>query len=189
MTERYPINSEMLYDNNNGVKPNFSAVYEDNRGKIYNYFLKRTFQPELAADLTQDVFLSAFTAWDNFIDKGGRIPAWLSKIARGKLIDHFRRSGPSARNLFIENDSSAFGIKTKDPGPEEIVIKRETLGMLQNALECLTVDQRNAINLRFIKDLSSLEAARILGKHPVSFRGTQLRAIDALRRNLGIEVQ
>jgi len=45
---------------------------------------------ELAADLTQDTFIRAFTKLDHFEDQGLGISPWLHKIAHNTFIDHVR---------------------------------------------------------------------------------------------------
>jgi len=55
------------------------------------------------------------------------------------------------------------------------------------ALQRLTPEQREAIELRFFAGLSAREAAVAMGRQEGTVRGLQFRAIAALRRELGIE--
>jgi RNA polymerase sigma-70 factor (ECF subfamily) len=56
------------------------------------------------------------------------------------------------------------------------------------ALAALTEEQRDAITLRFFAGLSAREAAVVMGKQEGTIRGLQFRAIAALRRQLGIDL-
>jgi RNA polymerase sigma-70 factor (ECF subfamily) len=55
------------------------------------------------------------------------------------------------------------------------------------ALQELTDDQREVIELRFFAGLSVAEAAEAMGRQEGTIRGLQFRAVGALRRSLGIE--
>ena len=56
------------------------------------------------------------------------------------------------------------------------------------ALAELTDEQREAIELRFFAGLSAREAAEVMGKQEGTVRGLQFRAIAALRRSLGMDL-
>jgi RNA polymerase sigma factor (sigma-70 family) len=65
---------------------------------------------------------------------------------------------------------------------------RQELDAVTAALAGLTDEQREAIALRFFAGLSAREAAEAMGKQEGTVRGLQFRAIAALRRQLGIEI-
>ena len=59
---------------------------------------------------------------------------------------------------------------------------------MARALIELTDDQREVIELRFFAGLSVHETADAMGRQDGTVRGLQFRALAALRRSLGIEV-
>ena len=56
--------------------------------------------------------------------------------------------------------------------------------MLQSALERLTEDHRQVIVLRFLMEKSAREIGEIMGRNEVTVRGLQMRALQALRREI-----
>jgi len=69
-----------------------------------------------------------------------------------------------------------------------IAVVRQELDAVGAALAALTDEQREAITLRFFAGLSAREAAEAMGKQEGTVRGLQFRAIAALRRQLGLEL-
>ncbi len=56
------------------------------------YLLVRVNEPAQAEGLTAEVFLRVVDSLPNYVERGAPFGAWLFRIARGKLIDHYRRS-------------------------------------------------------------------------------------------------
>ncbi len=58
---------------------------------IYSFIKKQVNAPELALDLTQEIFISCFRTITHFdCKKGACFKTWLFKIASNKLVDYFR---------------------------------------------------------------------------------------------------
>ena len=102
--------------------------------------------------------------------------AWIFRIARNAIADHFRRSQDvaydieaHAGHLADENDDFA---------------RIDQSDILARALEVLTPDQAEVIALRFSQDLSHREIGAILGKRENAVRALQFRAIANLRRRM-----
>lgn len=82
-------------------------VYRDSLGPLYAFVSRRVGgNRSLAEDLVQDTWMRALDAWQR---RG--VPddpaAWLMRVARNTLVDHFRRQRPEAVDpslLDIEDD-------------------------------------------------------------------------------------
>jgi RNA polymerase sigma-70 factor, ECF subfamily len=107
---------------------------------------------------------------------------WLFRLARNAVIDHVR-----TRHDHAELDS-IIEWTHGDAGPDEIAVVRQELDAVGAALAGLTDEQRETITLRFFAGLSARETAEAMGKQEGTVRGLQFRAIAALRRQLGIEL-
>lgn len=68
----------------------------DSRREFLRFFQRRLSQPEDAEDALQDFCLKAIRAAEN-LDDGEKIDAWLSRILRNTLIDHYRRRATRQR--------------------------------------------------------------------------------------------
>jgi RNA polymerase sigma-70 factor (ECF subfamily) len=160
----------------------FGMIFDHYHESIYRFIASRVHRPSDAEDLTQHVFVKALEALPRYESRGIPFGGWLFRLARNAVIDHVR-----TRHEHAELDSIvewAHG----DAGPDEIAVVRQELDAVGVALASLTDDQREAIALRFFAGLSAREAAEAMGKQEGTVRGLQFRAIAALRRQLGIEL-
>jgi RNA polymerase sigma factor (sigma-70 family) len=98
----------------------FAPLYRRYATPVYRYCYRHTSDPELAADLTTQIFTSAIEALPRFryrestIGTGSSFRGWLFTIAHNAVIDHRRRARPS-RSL---NDTDR-DVADDEQGPEE----------------------------------------------------------------------
>src|SRR5258708_29078772 len=67
-----------------------SALYERFRRPIRSYIYRLLRSQEDADDVTQEVFVRVFTAWDGLHDRDN-LSAWLYRIATNLSVDLLRR--------------------------------------------------------------------------------------------------
>lgn len=124
---------------------------------------------DIAADITQDTFFSAFRAIKGY--RGGTsFRAWLLRIGSNLVYDHWRRvqrrPAESLEALTGEDEAHSAGlldtlaINDIESNPEEYLLSRELQELLQQALQELPLDQRIAVVLCDIQDLSYEEIAQ-----------------------------
>ena len=117
-----------------GPIPELGGFYERYERPLLAYFHARTRDPELAADLTAEVFASVLEHADSFDDRrpaGGNAAPWLFAIARTTLLKSFRRGrvASDARRrigmepLVLEDDAYARvdAIASIDPHLDDLV--------------------------------------------------------------------
>jgi RNA polymerase sigma-70 factor (ECF subfamily) len=83
----------------------FAAFYRRHEDPILRYFLTRTGDGELAADLTAETFAAAFTGRATFDTERGEARGWLFGIARHLLarsLDRGRVEDEARRRLGME---------------------------------------------------------------------------------------
>jgi len=158
----------------------FGRIFDEFHGAIHRFVASRVGRPSDAEDLTQLVFVKALEALPRYEARGIPFGGWLFRLARNATIDH-------ARTHREEPDLTAVTSRaTEDRGPEGITILRTDLDAVAGALQRLTPDQREVITLRFFAGLSPREAAMVMGRQEGTIRGLQFRAIESLRRSMGI---
>jgi RNA polymerase sigma factor (sigma-70 family) len=69
----------------------FGVFYRRNLAPLVAYFVDRTRDAELAADLTAETFAAALAASRRYRPGPEPAAAWLFAIARSKLVDSYRR--------------------------------------------------------------------------------------------------
>jgi RNA polymerase sigma-70 factor, ECF subfamily len=75
-----------------GVQP-FEEVYRTYADSVFAFCWSQTGNYSDAEDLAADVFASAFAAYTTAGPDPDKLRAWLMRIARNALIDHYRRNG------------------------------------------------------------------------------------------------
>ncbi len=137
----------------------------------------RVHQREDAEDLTQLVFERIMGSLPRYRSRGRPFEAWAFRIARNAVIDHVRRDR-AHEPLGDSHDSG------HDETPDRLTVRGEEIRELRSAIRLLTVDQQEALALRFAAGLSAEEAAEVMGKRAGTVRGLTFRAIASLRRLL-----
>jgi RNA polymerase sigma-70 factor (ECF subfamily) len=160
----------------------FGLLFDHYHLPVYRYIVSRVQRPADAEDLTQLVFVKALDALPRYEARGITFGGWLFRLARNTVIDHVR-----TRHEHADLDA-AIGQAGPEAGPDEVTVTRADLDEVAVALAALTEEQRDAITLRFFAGLSAREAAVVMGKQEGTIRGLQFRAIAALRRQLGIDL-
>lgn len=162
----------------NGDRAAFAELYDTYVDSVYRYLLYRVRQASDAEDLTSDVFTRAFANIHRYRWQGRSFLAWLYTIARNAVTDRRRRERPM---LDIE---SAFSLAQGGPTAHESAVLGEQVGALRGAVKYLTTEQQQVLALRFERDLSSREVAKMLGKNEGAIRALQFRALGRLRKLL-----
>src|SRR5437899_4164545 len=160
----------------------YGLIFDHYHEPIYRYIASRVHRPTDAEDLAQTVFVKALEALPRYESRGIPFGGWLFRLARNAVID-FVRTRHDHLELDVLQERSA-----NQALPDEILVARQQIDAVGIALTALTEEQRDAIALRFFAGLSAREAAVAMGKQEGTVRGLQFRAIAALRRQLGIEL-
>lgn len=141
----------------------FTELYRRHAEDLLRYFARRTLDPETAAELTAETFAEAFASRQTYTDKGVNGVAWIYGIARHRLGRFFRhgRVDASARRRL--------GMPERELPPEDYERIEDLIDFvpireaLAEALEALSPDQRDAMTLRVIDELTYPEVADRLG--------------------------
>jgi RNA polymerase sigma-70 factor (ECF subfamily) len=159
----------------------FGRIFDAYAGPIYRFIASRVSRPSDAEDLTQLVFVKALEALPRYEARGIPFGGWLFRLARNAIIDQIRTRRDHLSLV------SAMTRATEDAGPEALAALHDDVARVARAMAELTDDQREVIELRFFAGLSVLEAAVAMGRQEGTIRGLQFRAIQSLRRSLGLE--
>lgn len=154
----------------------FGQFYEAHFEKVYRYVAMRLDNEMEAEDVTQEVFLKALGSISSFRWRGVPFLAWLYRIARNQVIDHYRKR-PKTPPVSI-NDLQV----PEEDNPVEIAERKNEFGRIMKAARKLTEAQREVIALRFVSDLSIAETAQVMRRSQGAVKALQHSALTALRR-------
>lgn len=152
-------------------------VFDAHWQGVYRFVRYRVGSPEIAEDIAAQVFETGFANAHRFDYQGVPIEGWLLGIARNLVRDHIKKV---ARRGIHEN------IDERHDSPEGDIA--ELAGIrndLAAALACLTPDQRQVIELRFLHDRPVAETAAHMGRSEEAVKTLQRRALAAMHRALG----
>ncbi|MEO6458106.1 MAG: sigma-70 family RNA polymerase sigma factor [Chloroflexia bacterium] len=159
-----------------------AALYDRYGGLVYSLALRVVGDSELAEEVLQDTFLRCWNGVAQYDASRGAIPSWLMGIARNRAIDLLRSRQHQARlreqNPLPEPDS--FG-EPRQADASEVIVLRHTV---QEALDGLSVVQRQVIEMAYYDGLTQAEIAHRLGQ-PLGTVKTRTRdGMERLRRLL-----
>lgn len=139
----------------------WEALLQVHTRKIYNLCYRFTGRYEDAEDLSQEVFIKVFRTLSSYDPLQGKFATWINRIARNHLVDHYRRTRRDRATSALDEQMP---IADPSPGghPERQVESRERREKLQEGLNRLSPDLREAVILRDLQDLDYIEIAQIL---------------------------
>ncbi|ATD01391.1 MAG: sigma-70 family RNA polymerase sigma factor [Pseudomonadota bacterium] len=109
---------------------NIRHVYIDNQSWLANWLRNKVGCSELASDLTQDTFIRLLTNKRNATIDRHKPRALLTHIAKGLVVDHWRRKDVEQAYL----DSLMTFSEEAQPGPEQRQLVIDTLIRLDQIL-------------------------------------------------------
>lgn len=136
----------------------FDALYGEHRAALYRYLLNGCGDATQAQELFQDIWLRVIDARNQYVAEAP-FRAWLYRIARNRLIDHYRRGSTASHDPLTEENMSTVTEIAKPLQPDEIVTLRERHEILLQALQRLPMAQREAIVLQHVTGMSLAEIA------------------------------
>ena len=158
----------------------FEIVYRANVAGVAAFFARRCGEPQEVADLTSETFVQAIGSLGSFDPQRGTARAWLFGIARHVYAQHCDRLAFARSGLVALASRRPLG----DGEVEELaaridaqVLGRELLAQLEGLPEL----ERVALELVDLTDLTTREAASVLGIAPGALRVRLFRARRRLR--------
>jgi RNA polymerase sigma-70 factor, ECF subfamily len=166
--------------------PQALAELYDRYGRVtYALILRVVRDAGIAEDLVQETFLRVWNRVHGFDAQKGSIGPWLLAVARNRAIDYLRSAGGRERNAveFEETDHPALYCDM-----EKDLLSADKARKVKSAVEKLTPNQRQVIELAYFEGLSQTEMAERMGQ-PLGTVKTWVRsALKNLREDLGTAV-
>ena len=161
-----------------GDADSFGMIYEQYADIVFRFIYSQLSNYQDAEDLTEEVFLRIWRSLGNYEQKGVPFLAYLFRIARNAVIDHYRQTARSRQQIPLEEELVGH---TQDE-PEQQVVLNSDQKEIRAQLRGLREDYRNVLVLRFFSGLTNEETAQALGKTPGAVRVLQHRALAALKK-------
>jgi len=163
--------------------PNALAELYDRYGRVtFSLIIRIVRDAATAEDLVQETFLRVWNRVHGFDAQRGSIGPWLLAVARNRAIDYLRSAGGRERNAveFEETDHPALYCDM-----ERELLSSDQVRRVKTAVEKLSPNHRQVIELAYFEGLSQTEMAERMGQ-PLGTVKTWVRAaLKTLRDELG----
>ncbi len=158
----------------------WQELYQIFGGRVYQFFLRNTRNPELSMDKVQEVFIKVFRHQDSF--QYGSLKTWIFRIAKNTLIDEWRKSG----NKEVLSEILPEMAQAREKVEETVLASIEheqMVALLDDCLLKLSEPERLVIGLVYLAGLSVPELAQAmdwpLGTAKTRVRSARLK-LDAM---------
>ena len=151
----------------------FGQLYNHYVQPVYRYLYSRVGTTHDAEDLTSQTFMAAFEYLPRYRERG-QFAAWLFRIARSKMTDHFRGNkyevDLEAAQRFAGGDDALLQ-----------VIQNEEISHLTCLIKNLNFEEQDLIHLRYVAELTFAEIADLLGRREEAVKKSLYRLLARLK--------
>lgn len=159
-------------------KRHFAHFYHQHVERIYKFVYYRVGgNKELAQDLTQDVFLKAFEAFDRYDPAVSQV-SWIYTIARNHIINQHAKTRP---NVTLEDVE---GTMMAAEDARERFADRHDHQKLLAALGTLPPEDARLVRMKYLEGWSFDDLAEIFEKKSGALRVQAGRALKKLKQSL-----
>lgn len=167
-----PLNTDELQIAEKGM------LYERFAETLLAYLCQQVSHRQDAEDMLLEVFLAALQTPSLARLPATRQLAWLRRVARNKVIDHYRH-----RAALFTIQSLGQVQEFEDPGltPEQQAEEQEKRTSLLQAIEQLSPVQRELVRLRYVQELRLTQIAILMEKSEGTVRKMLSRTLRRLK--------
>ncbi|WP_157736283.1 sigma-70 family RNA polymerase sigma factor [Granulosicoccus antarcticus] len=163
----------------------FETLYSRHKQPLFRFVKNSCGNEAIAHELYQDIWLHVIKGRSSYrLESPFR--AWLYRIARNRLIDHYRQQPVLADSSF-DPDTHVISLSTMTSAPltpDEIAELGERAQVLHAALQTLPATQRESLLLRYIAGMSLKEVAAIVNEGTETIKSRLRYATAKLRTQL-----
>jgi RNA polymerase sigma-70 factor (ECF subfamily) len=157
----------------------WEALLARYRLPLYAYVYELVHQAQTSLDIVQEAFINA-ARHIHTLQRDEKFGSWLFNIAHQKCIQHWRKQQPAE----IPIDPLDEDFPELEPGPQELLIRKEQEEAFMKLLDQLAVPHRVVLLLHFMEDFSLEEIACITGTQIGTVKSRLHYARKALRKLL-----
>ena len=168
----------------------FDAVVQLYRTTIFRYVLASLRDRDAAETITQDCFLKAYRARDQFRGEAS-VKTWLMRIAVNLVRDHlsnarlkfWRRTQQSC----VDPTVAEGWLADRRSSPEAAALAKQKVAAVWSVVAELPQGQRTVFLLRFVEDMDILEIAKATGLKEGTVKIHLFRSLRAVRAKLALK--
>jgi RNA polymerase sigma factor (sigma-70 family) len=163
----------------------FELLYSRHERPVYRFLLRSVSIPALAEDLLQETWLAAARGAPTY-EARARFTTWLYRIARTRLVDHWRARDPAILQGLGQDEAHDFDGIAGDASfePQRAAMDRARARAFAGAVESLPPAQREAFVLHADAGLTIAQIAEVTGVAPETAKSRFRYACAKLRDSM-----
>ena len=130
--------------------------------RIYNLSYRYTNRRAEAEDLTQDILIRIYQNLRSYRSEAGSFQNWILRVARNLIIDHYRQIRRYPQTGGSEELETMNLKDDKVPNPQRAAEQTEASKFLQDGLQSLSPELKEAIILRDLEGMAYQDIAELL---------------------------
>ena len=170
-----------------GERKAYEMIIQKYQTPLANYIGRMVKEYELALDITQEVFIKAYSSLHSYRQEY-KFNTWLFKIASNSVIDYWRKKKISAYSMDQQFEKNGDALPFQVPSDEPSVVKTFELSdvreKIDKALDRLPPSLKELFIWRHINDLSYDEMAEIKEIPVGTIKNRVFQAKEMLRKLL-----
>lgn len=153
----------------------FEALFDRYGDLVYSTALRVLRDPQLAEDVSQEIFVRIWKAPQRYVADRGRFLTWLISVTRNRSVDELRSRGRRRRYETASPEEQEFEPPAGDSANPALSAQlAEQAGIVRAALAELPPEQREVIELAYFGGLTQQEISERLAQ-PLGTVKTRIR--------------
>ena len=161
----------------------FSEFYDLTVNRVYGLVLKIVGNKHDCEEVVCDVYTQIWQQTDNYSPERGSILGWCFLIARCRALDLYRRRR-TIKQVIKESQDLMQSVGDENANPDKIIQLCQENNKTKEAMNQLSLVQRQLITLAFFKGLSHNEISVASGMPLGSVKSNIRRALESLQSKL-----
>lgn len=159
-------------------------LYDRYNRLVYSLAIKIVGDNKVAEDIIQEVFLSVWNKANTYRVDEAKVRTWLTSITRNRAIDELRKQRIRPEHYSVGWDEVSYRSFDTPTNPEETTEINLQRDRVQNAINQLPEEQRQALTLSYFYGMSHSEISEKLNE-PLGTIKTRIRlGMQKLRDHL-----
>lgn len=157
----------------------FKILHDHYARHVYGLSLRLMKSPELAQDLTQEIFVKVWVKREQ-LSGIQQFRPWLNTISKNMALDYLRKkvAAPSNEEYMINFFSDL------SPSAEEKLALKQLEAAIREAVEQLSPQLKTAFTLSRFQGLTHMEIAQKMNISPITSKSHLVRALAIIRKYL-----
>ncbi|MCX8118639.1 MAG: sigma-70 family RNA polymerase sigma factor [Desulfobacterota bacterium] len=153
--------AELIKRCQQGDQTAMREIFEQHHRRVYRIAYGVVRRREDALDVVQEVFIKLFRSLKGFKGKS-TLSTYLYRLTLNAAIDHCRRSKKTP-GVSLEATGDIRAVEAEEGRPDQLAARKELEAIMKWAIDQLPREQRSALLLREIEELSYAEIAETMG--------------------------